>query len=97
MGAAREFNSRMLERRAVDAVIWGLPLVGQHAVRQAAFRDGKAKFNDIVWWPKGSWNQSPTPTRYQGRRVPQGLYDEANKQGWTVVSMKNDWKKIFVF
>ena len=27
----------------------------------------------------------------------QGLYDEANKQGWTVVSMKNDWKKIFAF
>jgi hypothetical protein len=32
------------------------------------FRDGKASYNDIVWWPKGSWkNQSPTPnvnTRY---------------------------------
>ena len=58
----------MLDRRAVEAVIWGLPLVGQHAVRQAAFRDGKANYNDIVWWPKGSWkNQSPTPnvnTRY---------------------------------
>ena len=27
----------------------------------------------------------------------QGLYDVANKQGWTVVSMKNDWKKIFAF
>lgn len=25
----------------------------------------------------------------------QQLYDEARKQGWTVVSMKNDWKKIF--
>ncbi|MGB4856424.1 MAG: hypothetical protein WBP37_13010, partial [Candidatus Dechloromonas phosphoritropha] len=63
-----ELNSRMLDRRAVEAVIWGLPLVGQHAVRQAAFRDGKANYNDIVWWPKGSWkNQSPTPnvnTRY---------------------------------
>ncbi len=59
----------VVERRAVDAVIWGLPLVGQDAVRQAYFRDGKAKLNDIVWWPKGGgWkNQSPTPnvnTRY---------------------------------
>ena len=23
------------------------------------------------------------------------LYDEAKKQGWTVISMKNDWKHIF--
>ena len=27
----------------------------------------------------------------------QALYDEAKKNGWTVVSMKNDWKKIFAF
>ncbi len=27
----------------------------------------------------------------------QALYDEAKKQGWTVISMKNDWKKIFAF
>ncbi len=25
----------------------------------------------------------------------QALYDEAKKQGWTVISMKNDWKRIF--
>ncbi len=25
----------------------------------------------------------------------QSLYDEAKKQGWTVISMKKDWKKIF--
>jgi phosphoglycolate phosphatase-like HAD superfamily hydrolase len=27
----------------------------------------------------------------------QALYDQALKQGWTVISMKNDWKKIFAF
>jgi len=27
----------------------------------------------------------------------QGLYDEAKKQGWIVISMKNDWKRIFSF
>jgi hypothetical protein len=63
-----ELHRRTIERRAVDAVIWGLPLVGEDAVKQAAFRDGKAAYNDIVWWPKGTWkNQSPTPnvnTRY---------------------------------
>ena len=25
------------------------------------------------------------------------LYDEANKKGWNVISMKNDWKRIFAF
>jgi haloacid dehalogenase-like hydrolase len=27
----------------------------------------------------------------------QALYDEAKKQGWTVISMKDDWKRIFAF
>jgi hypothetical protein len=25
------------------------------------------------------------------------LYDQAQKQGWVVISMKNDWKRIFAF
>ncbi len=28
---------------------------------------------------------------------PQSLYDQAMKDGWVVVSMKNDWKRIFAF
>ncbi len=27
----------------------------------------------------------------------QALFDEAKKNGWLVISMKNDWKKIFAF
>src|SRR4029453_5751891 len=27
----------------------------------------------------------------------QALYDEAKKKSWTVISMKNDWKRIFGF
>jgi phosphoglycolate phosphatase-like HAD superfamily hydrolase len=27
----------------------------------------------------------------------QALYDEAKRKGWTVISMKNDWKRIFPF
>jgi hypothetical protein len=59
----QELKDRTIHRRALDAVIWGLPLVGEDAVKQAYFRDGKAHYNDIVWWPKGGgWkNQSPTP------------------------------------
>jgi hypothetical protein len=42
----------------------------------------------------------------QSRRQPaqafepsfsQKLYDEAKTKGWTVISMKNDWKKVFAF
>jgi len=28
---------------------------------------------------------------------PQALHDEAKKQGWIVISMKDDWKKVFAF
>jgi hypothetical protein len=28
---------------------------------------------------------------------PSALYDEARRQGWFVISMKNDWKRIFAF
>ena len=67
--SASELQNRLVARRAVDAVIWGLPLVSEYAVKQAYFGDGKANYNDIVWWPQGGgWkNQSPTPnvnTRY---------------------------------
>jgi phosphoserine phosphatase len=27
----------------------------------------------------------------------QALYDEAKNDGWTIISMKNDWKRIFAF
>ena len=27
----------------------------------------------------------------------QALYDEATKQGWEIISMKNDWKRVFAF
>jgi hypothetical protein len=28
---------------------------------------------------------------------PQTLYDKAKDSGWTVISMKNDWKRVFAF
>jgi hypothetical protein len=57
-----QLAERTLHRRAVDAVIWGQPIVSFDAMRQAYLRDGKAKYNDIIRWPKRSgWkNQSLT-------------------------------------
>ena len=37
------------------------------------------------------------PARHKVGAFTQALYDEAKKKGWTVISMKNDWKKIFAF
>jgi len=36
------------------------------------------------------------PDTKVGRFTPE-LYDEATKDGWIVVSMKNDWKRVFAF
>jgi hypothetical protein len=57
---SEELSRRTIERRAVDAVIWGVPVVSLDMMRQAYFRDGKAQYNNIIWWPKGAtWmNQS---------------------------------------
>lgn len=48
---------------AVEAVIWGMPLVNFDAMRQAYFRDGKATYGDIIFWSKpGTWKlQCLTP------------------------------------
>jgi hypothetical protein len=27
----------------------------------------------------------------------QALYDEAKQQGWLIISMRNDWKRVFAF
>ena len=66
---SKELESRTVYRRAVDAVIWGVPAVNLDMMRQAYFRDAKASYNDIVWWPNASgWeNQSldvDTSVRY---------------------------------
>jgi hypothetical protein len=29
--------------------------------------------------------------------LSQAMYDMAKKQGWVIISMKNDWKRIFPF
>jgi hypothetical protein len=43
---------RTLERRAVEAVIWGMPIVSFDAMRQAFFRDAGARYGDICYCSK---------------------------------------------
>jgi len=59
---AAELSQRMIERRAVEAVIWGMPAVNYDRMSQAA-RAAGAKPNQIVYWsrPFGWKNQTLTP------------------------------------
>lgn len=60
---AAEMTERKLHRRAVEAALWGMPLVSFDAIRQAYFHDASATYNDIIYWSKpASWrNQLTTP------------------------------------
>jgi len=53
---------RTVERRAVEAVIWGMPAVNYDSMVQA-LRRAKGEFNQIVYWSRPSdWkNQTLTP------------------------------------
>ena len=59
---AEELNRRSIERRAVEAVIWGMPAVNYERMLQAAIANG-AKLNQVVYWSKPvNWkNQTLTP------------------------------------
>src|SRR6478752_7620193 len=60
-----ELSRRTIERRAVEAVVWGMPAVNFDLMYQAMIRDAKAGpgSNKIVYWSKLSdWkNQTLTP------------------------------------
>ena len=50
--SSAEIHSRTIERRAVEAAIWGMPLINFDALRQAFFRDSKANYDDIIYWSR---------------------------------------------
>ena len=45
---------RTIERRAIEAAIWGMPIVSVDAMRQAYFRDAGAQYNDVVFFSQPS-------------------------------------------
>jgi hypothetical protein len=59
----QDLARRAVERRAVEAVIWGVPLVNTDAMRQAYFRDIGARYNDICYFSRpADWHfQVTTP------------------------------------
>jgi len=63
--SAGDIAQRMIERRAVEAVIWGIPAVNFDRMYQAMIHDAKAGegSNKIVYWSRlfGWKNQTLTP------------------------------------
>jgi hypothetical protein len=58
-----ELNRRTIERRAVEAVIWGMPAVNYDLMLQEMLAKTPAKVNEIIYWSKpADWrNQTLTP------------------------------------
>jgi hypothetical protein len=63
VGSSEDLIKRATGGRAVDAAIWGMPIVSFDVMRQAFFRDAKATYGDIMFWSKpGGWKlQCLTP------------------------------------
>jgi hypothetical protein len=61
--SADDLARRMVERRAVEAVIWGMPAVNYDLMLQAAIGSAKARSNQVVYWSRLlDWkNQTLTP------------------------------------
>jgi len=60
--SSEDLNRRMIERRAVEAVIWGMPAVNFDRLLQAAIQNGGGA-NQVIYWsrPVNSKNQTLTP------------------------------------
>lgn len=60
--SAEDLSRRTIERRAVEAVIWGIPAVNYERMLQAAINNG-ARLNQVVYWSRPvNWkNQTLTP------------------------------------
>ncbi len=61
--SSEDLAARNIQRRAVEAVIWGMPAVNADLMLQAMLKTTKAKPNEIIYWSKPvNWkNQTLTP------------------------------------
>ncbi|UWU80662.1 DUF1254 domain-containing protein [Bradyrhizobium huanghuaihaiense] len=58
-----DIAARNIQRRAVEAMIWGMPAVNADLMLQAMLRTTSAKVNEVVYWSRPvNWkNQTLTP------------------------------------
>jgi len=67
--------------------------------RAALHRDGLSADDRTARLPAREYAYGPAKGLPDVKRgaLTQALYDQAQKDGWVVISMKNDWKRIFRF
>ena len=61
--SADDLNNRLIHRRAVEAIIWGMPVVNYDLMLQAMLNKTEGKVNQFIYWSRPSdWkNQTLTP------------------------------------
>jgi hypothetical protein len=61
--SAEDLNRRLIERRAVEAVIWGMPAVNYDLMRQQMLTKTAGKVGQVIYWgrPLDPKNQTLTP------------------------------------
>jgi hypothetical protein len=59
----QDLQGQVLQHRAIEAVIWGMPAVNRDLMREAMLREIKARDNQMLYWSKLlDWkNQTLTP------------------------------------
>jgi hypothetical protein len=98
--AAQTATEKTIHNTAVEAVIWGMPMVAMDAMRQAYFRDAKAKYNDIVLLAKDWRNQITTPNsssiylylNFNVEKEPVVIDIPAAEGGGVFGSLSNAWQ-----
>ncbi len=86
-----ETAEQTLHRRALEAVIWLMPIVSVDAMRQAFFRDAGAKYGDIVWWSRDRLEVSTVTPSASTRYV---YFNFNTKDGPVVVDLPAaDWRR----
>jgi hypothetical protein len=50
--ASDDLIRHAIERRAIEAVNWGIPVVNFDRLVQAMVRDAKGNFNQVLYWSK---------------------------------------------
>lgn len=89
-----------LQQKAVNAALWSYPMVAMDFVRQAYFRDAKAKYNDLVYLPLDAKNQMTTPNssvlilyvNYNTKKGPVVVDIPESKDAEIFGSFNNAWQ-----
>jgi hypothetical protein len=79
-----EMAERAMHRRAVEAVIWGMPAVNYDLMYQAMVREAKGGFNQIAYWSRPAGLEDTNSDAEPRRDLPHTLHQhERHRTGST--------------